>query len=341
MYKTMYKHVISIFIILLLGTIAAAQTKSIPMPDLVKPDTIFFDENQMYITEHEKVYIYSTKDFKLIKVFGKKGEGPQEFLLDPTMPGLYLSKQGDDILVQSFGKISRWNTKGIYKSETRLPNPYILYLQALGDNLVGRKLILGKERWQAITVYNKSFKNPKEIYRVKHLFQPGQGTHTMNLTPPAVVYQDKLFTLPGQTFTINVYDQNGKELYSIKRNEKKRPVTSTDKKKIINFYKTNPLTKDYFQVLKPFFFPENYPAIKNFAINGDRIYVITYHENKKGHKECLVLDLKGNLLKRTHVPVTDSQILQLSPFAVHNGAIHQLTEDIDEEEWSLNITKVL
>ncbi|MCP5108107.1 MAG: hypothetical protein GY950_32265 [bacterium] len=337
----MYKKAIVILIFLALSTALSAESKVIPMPELMKPHNIFFDKTRMYVTEYTNVYIYSLKDFKMIGKFGKKGEGPQEFLLDPTMPGLYVSKQGSDLMIQSFGKISWFTTDGTYKNEIKMPNPYMLFTQALGNNIAARRLILGRERWQALTIFDKSFKKIKEIYRVKHLFQPGKGTHVLGLTPPAFVYKNKLYVVPDNSFTIKVYDQSGNQLYVIQREEKKRPVNAKDKKKIMNFYKTSPLSKDYLQFMKPFHFPEHFPAIKGIAVGDEKIFVVTNHQNKAGRQECLIMDLKGKLLKRTHVHMTDSGILQLSPFTIHKGAVHQLTENEEKEEWRLTITKVL
>ena len=71
----MSKTVKFIIFFLLCCTFISAETKVIPMPDLMKPGNIYFDESRMYITENANVYIYSTKDYKLIKKFGQKGEG--------------------------------------------------------------------------------------------------------------------------------------------------------------------------------------------------------------------------------------------------------------------------
>ncbi|MGD2088646.1 MAG: hypothetical protein PVH61_20885 [Candidatus Aminicenantes bacterium] len=46
----------------------------VPLPDLINPDGIQADRHQLYITERHSIYIYSLKDFKLTKKFGKSGE---------------------------------------------------------------------------------------------------------------------------------------------------------------------------------------------------------------------------------------------------------------------------
>ena len=79
----MIKKMMVILLTVLLAALLGAETKVIPMPDLMKPQLILLDKTQMYITEDTSIFIYSLKDFKLIKKFGKRGEGPQEFIVNP------------------------------------------------------------------------------------------------------------------------------------------------------------------------------------------------------------------------------------------------------------------
>ena len=49
-------------------------------PDLMRPGRIMVDKDKLYILEFPHIYIYSLDDFRLIKKFGRQGEGPQEFM---------------------------------------------------------------------------------------------------------------------------------------------------------------------------------------------------------------------------------------------------------------------
>jgi len=66
---------VSLFIVLNISLSA----RVVPLPEVVRPTSLSVDDTQLYICEHEKISIYSIKDFKLIKKYGEKGEGPQEF----------------------------------------------------------------------------------------------------------------------------------------------------------------------------------------------------------------------------------------------------------------------
>ena len=69
---------INLFILLLFfsGSVSVFAAKIVPLQELRKPETIAVDCSQIYITESASIYIYSLKDFRLIKKFGQAGEGP-------------------------------------------------------------------------------------------------------------------------------------------------------------------------------------------------------------------------------------------------------------------------
>ena len=52
----------------------------IELPEIINPASITVDNNHIYITDFPSVYIYSLKDCHLIKKFGRRGEGPGEWL---------------------------------------------------------------------------------------------------------------------------------------------------------------------------------------------------------------------------------------------------------------------
>ena len=72
-----------LILLLLLATLVLA-AKIVPMPDIVKADIIKVDGHDLVIAQGPAISIYSLKDFKLIKKFGKEGEGP---FFVPGLPG--------------------------------------------------------------------------------------------------------------------------------------------------------------------------------------------------------------------------------------------------------------
>ncbi len=107
-----------VILLLLLANLVFA-TKIVPLPEIIKPDLIKVDGDDMVIAEKASISIYSLKNFKLIKKFGKEGEGPQEFKLIMGFFGLNISIHPEYIIINSVGKISYFTRKGEFIKEKK------------------------------------------------------------------------------------------------------------------------------------------------------------------------------------------------------------------------------
>jgi hypothetical protein len=70
------------FMVLLLIT-AAHGKKIAQLVELSRPQLMEVENDKLFVTEGVNIYIYSLKNFSLIKKFGKDGEGPREFKINP------------------------------------------------------------------------------------------------------------------------------------------------------------------------------------------------------------------------------------------------------------------
>jgi hypothetical protein len=326
------------FFILFLAVSVFAAAEVVLLPDLLNPDGILVDQSQMYITEGTSVFIYSLKDFKLKKKFGKRGEGPQEFMLNPPVP-LIINFDGDDIIVTSVGKMSRFSKDGAFKEENKLGTPLVFYLKSLGKQYTGYGLYpeAGKI-YRAVNIYDEKLKKVKEVCRIIHDFQlPGKGFNA--LLPYAYdTYDNKIFVPWKTEFCIDVYDDKGQYLYSIKQDYKNLEVTETDKQTIINALKTDPSTRTiYEQYIKPVNFPEYFCAVNDIRAADGKLYAFTYKKDND-KTECFIFDIKGKLLKKVFVHLGKKDINEFYPFAVKNGKVYQLLEE--EEDCELHVTEI-
>ena len=62
----------------MVNTVCFAE-KAAVLPELSDPASFHIDGERIYIVERTTIHIYSSKDYTLIKKFGKRGEGPGEF----------------------------------------------------------------------------------------------------------------------------------------------------------------------------------------------------------------------------------------------------------------------
>jgi|GEM_PF-2856572 len=71
---------------ILISGLSQGTDRVIPLPEVTRPNgSIQFSKNYLYITQKENVLIYDLKDFQFLRSFGKKGEGPGEFHLFPSI----------------------------------------------------------------------------------------------------------------------------------------------------------------------------------------------------------------------------------------------------------------
>ncbi|UCH97990.1 MAG: hypothetical protein JSV88_14355 [Candidatus Aminicenantes bacterium] len=312
------------------------------LPDILKPDSITVDNNQLFITEGASIYIYSLKDFSLEKKFGKEGEGPKEFKITSYGgSGLILDVQPEVLLISSVGKLSIFTRAGTFKKE--LKAPYSFFGNAflgMGHRFVGMCSTMGEqESFITVNIYDAELNKVKEVCRWESPFRPGAGTRVF--TEPYIFQatENKIFTAGGKEFKINVFDSNGKKLYSINQKYEDIKISEGLKKAVINYFKTSPSTKNVFQFMQPIKFPDYFPAILSFLVKDNKIYVLTY--KKKDHKhECFVFDLKGKLLKKVFLPVIEQTLVSYYPFNINDGKLYQLLENEEAEEWELHVTEI-
>ena len=117
--------------------------------ELKKPDAIEVDGEQIYITEGTTIFIYSAKDFALQKKFGKKGEGPREFLPSRSIRAgmLLLAVRPGEILVNSLRKLSLFTREGVFKKEIKMTTPGFGMFTPIGKQYVGYGLTRYGKTW--------------------------------------------------------------------------------------------------------------------------------------------------------------------------------------------------
>ncbi len=89
--------------------------------DVVKPELIQAKNDKLYVLQRTSIFIYSLKDFKLIKVIGKEGAGPKEFQLTPTGAPMALNFHKDQMVVNSNIKLTYFTLDGEYIREQKAP----------------------------------------------------------------------------------------------------------------------------------------------------------------------------------------------------------------------------
>ena len=137
-------------------------------------------------------------------------------------------------------------------------------------------------------------------------------------------------------------------MYNIKKDYKKIPITSNDKKEIIKDIEMDPQIQrqlkqfglkwaDFSRNFK-FEFPKYYPPFKSMEIEKEKIYITTFKQ-KDNKVETIILDLKGKVLKTAFIEPTAKEwvmalMLGVRLETIHNGKIYYIQEN-EDEEWEL------
>lgn len=320
-------------------SIAAA---AVPLPDLGNPDSITVDKDKMFVTDRAAVSIYSLKDFKLIKTFGKSGEGPQEFkVLLPARLGLRIALLPNHILVNSIGKVSFFSREGEYIKEINVKS-MVQEFKPLGKKFVG----YGQEKvdkifYLTINIYDADFGLEKEIYRkdwyaqVEKNFNPLYMAGGVKRRALYHTYDNKLF-VEGDNGEIVVFDEPGKKLYTIAHEYDKVEITEEHKKIILKRFEKQ---ANLFQMVKQRGkFPAHFPP-RYFNVADGKVYVLTYKQNE-GKSQFYIFDLKGKFLKKVMVPFAEIDFISPYPYTICNEKLYQLVDDEDTEEWQLRIADI-
>ncbi|MCP4155479.1 MAG: hypothetical protein GY757_47585 [bacterium] len=334
------KKVIMILVVLMFSLTMFAG-KVATLGEVLKPVTISVDSTQLYVTEGATVFIYSLKDYKFVKKFGRKGEGPKEFNVG-RLP-IIIDVTGDDIFINSLGKVSYYSKDGIFKKEQKL-SLQAFFLQPVGGPFLGRSQAFDNGKvYNTINLYDSELKNKvKEVWRGDSGYK-GQGKGVQLLgTEPNSQYQDNKIFLPGKGESIvDVFDENMKKVLSIGMDTKRIKVSREFKDEAIKYLKKSPSTKDFYEaVYKPVSFPEYFPNCRTFFTLENKLYIMTYNREEDGEKvknEFYIYDMKGMLLKKKWISIKYQSYLEPYPITMKNGKLYQLVENLDEEEWDLYI----
>ncbi|MCP5103098.1 MAG: hypothetical protein GY950_06960 [bacterium] len=336
-----------ILIILLLIAVIMPGAKLIPMPGLEKPNSITLDDRHLYITDQATIAVYSLGDFKLIRKFGKAGEGPGEFILRPyDRLGLRIFLKEDTILVNSAAKVSLFKKDGTFIDEKRV-NSVIQYFKPLGSKIVGyeKTTVVNESMDFIVNIYDPAtFKKEKEIHRKPYYVQAKKpfdptffamamkdgARRSTNYHP----YGNKLF-VGGGNDDILVFDTTGQKLYTIHCDHEKIKIPETFKKGVIAYLKKR-LPTAFVNIKNRMEFPDYFP-IRSFSVSDDKIYVQGF-ENADGYNGFYVLDIKGKFLRKIMIPFEESELLCAYPYTIGKGKFYQLNENPDTEEWELRIT---
>jgi hypothetical protein len=335
----MKKIIFLLILVLLVFSVVIHGERVAVLPEIMKPVTLAVDDTQFYVTEGASIYIYSLQEFKMLKKFGREGQGPQEFQIHPRVP-LVVDVMTDRLIAISIGKISYFTKKGEFIKEVK-SSGLVFYPKPFGDQFLAvSEIVHDGIRYGVINIHDSKLNKIKEIYRAKSGFQqPGQGTLVLNKAFMVQSIKGKIL-LPGKDdATIDVFNNQMKKLFSIHLDQKRIKVDQKFKDQVIHHAKTSPESKDLYPFIKPLIFPDYFPVIAAFFTDEDTIYVMTYKKENSSN-EFFTYDINGKFKKQLMIPIQYETELKIYPITIHKEKLYQIVENEEEEEWEFHMSDI-
>ncbi len=315
-----------------------------PLEGLSRPSIFLVNYNRAFVLDQATVYVYSLKDFKLIKKFGKAGEGPQEFKYNPQngkpMSMCFINNQ---LMVNSDHRASYFDLDGNFIKEEKISVDKLIF--PLKEKFVGVGLIAKEDKRQylGVTLHEKKFTSQKKVFLSDfELNNPRKLLLPVTSFTYNPVYKDKIYVNANSIdFKINVYDSNGDKEFEINKSYPKLKIPESFKKEALTFFKQSIRFKRNYEFIKKVMnIRKNFPPIRDIQLSDDLIYVITF--KRRGDLwECIKLDLKGNEKGRTFIMLNRYEHFTMFPilYSVYEKNIYTLVEDEEDEVWKIHTSK--
>ncbi len=342
-------------LLLIISTSILFAAKVGDLKELFYPAYIEVNGDEAFITEGSppqfSIYVYSLTTNQIKLKFGKPGQGPGEFMGPPNNLGV----TSDYILINSGPKYIWFARDGKVIKEKVITSAF--RARPIKNNFVGWVQTPDPQTSQGVrTIYllDSKYEKIKELYKVKvdvymlRTIEEGTRFDMVRNYIETLVYDDKIFiadTVKG--FFIQVLDADGNVLYNIDKNDQVKPVKMTEdfKTRRINAYKT--AYRNIYARIRPgvIQFYDNFPPMRGFWIDSDKIYVITYNEKidektKERTTELITLDLKGNILQRVFLPFKSLKDYvhfgEPEPYTIHKGILYQIFDNEKTETFELH-----
>lgn len=303
---------------------------------IFEPKFIKVGDNVFCINEDRVVFLFDLNNFKLIKQFGRKGEGPGEFA-----SSLKINLLKDKIMIESQGKLSFYSLKGdLIKEIPLLPKNW--ELKILENHYIASSSVLNNDVYHITAkILDTDFNELKTFYRDEAMYPRKKQKTILASTWDYDVSEKKCFIVGSNKFKIDVFNKGGDLLYTISPGYERLKITQEYIDARLNRIKRLRGTNEYLKMKKKYRFAEFYPAIRDLIVDNGHVYAITYlRKNKKS--EVFIFNLEGQLIKKIFLPIHfDEDGLYPSPYDIKSNYLYQLMDNEGEDILELHRFSIL
>ncbi len=334
------KKILVIILILLISQSVYSKVAGV-LPGLMKPSSIAVGDGRLYVAQEATVLVYDLNTLKLIKKFGKQGQGPEEFPLAFGIPLVVLVEK-NHIQVDSPNRITLFTKDGEFIKVIKTKGgTFTLGHQPVGDHYVAVGFIQEDGiNYYSINLYDSELNKVKSLAKIKRSIQQTGAIKVFSDQIQVATHEDKIYLASEQDFTVYTINTKGDILHTYKMEDYKR-VKFEDKHKqlIYDTIEKNPAQRAYLDVFKQRAeFPKYFPAILNLFVMDDLINIVTWEREGEKFKFYL-FDTDWKLKDQLYIGFKMQGGLASFPTTFNSGNLYQVIEN-DDEEWELHVTSI-
>jgi hypothetical protein len=312
------------------------------LPEINHPSMMDISGDELFILDDVRVNVYSMKNYRLLRYFWKKGQGPGELHSLPDAP-FTMTVNGDRVILSSVYKIIVYKTSGEIFDEIKMSPSFLIEAVPFGSGYVVTKF----RRDNGTAVSTTSLCSGKKLKKVKKLFEseiPNSYSKNKIAMPPMVSFarccENRIFVFGRrEDFSIKVFDRQGNPMPDITIPYEKIKSDKVFRQKVDDAISLHPTFKTQPPVFKKIMYvPEQLPVFKDCMVKDGRLYVQTYR-SKGNLSEFLIFDTAGEFLKKVYLPGSETLQIRLNPastFTFSAGKYYYLVENFEKEQWEIH-----
>ena len=329
-------------LILCVANLAVADGRVGVLKEIFKPDRLLVAREYVYVGEKHRVTVYAREDLRLVRQFGRAGEGPQEFKLGHGVNSLGIDVVGNELVIGSVGKMSLFSLDGVFIKEFKVP-AFNRLLPVPGGYIASTSLPV-PEGFPVQAVVRLDEKMNRREVLLKTDNPQGMGARFQVPRPRTLfrVNGGRIYLADdAETLSIKVFDLAGRPVSVIAGPGEPLAVSREFKQRLETFYRTSPNWKDYWDYVKQHLaFPEYFPAVRDLFADRGLIYVQTFMY-RNGNVQWLVFDEAGDVKRRVWLPLDDYYTDEPTLHGVREGFYYYLRENPDKEVWKIHAVPIV
>jgi hypothetical protein len=336
-----------IFSVLLAGVLPSLvlSVQLAVLPELNRPGIIKILGDEIFVLDEVRVKVYSLKDYRLLRQFGKIGDGPGELKPNDEIP-LQMQVVNNQVFLNSQTKFIHYAPSGKMLKEKAT---HFMCMQIIP---IGRHYAISKVQFTKtgqiffrVNLYDAELNMRKTIYQSPP--SPTLRSSGKLLLPSNFLYMavgtagDRLYLFSGRQddFLVPVFDLEGNPLKPVKMEFSPPRWTEDFKREVLDWFKVQPRFRARAHLVAMVLeYPTYLPAIRNILVEDNRLYVQTYRK-KKNLSLFFVFDKTAKPLNSLFLPDQSRYPIKMNPditFTIHDNFFYYLRENADREQWELH-----